>query len=123
MDMGTGKSESITITNDKGRLTEEQIERMIKEAEEFAEEDKLIKERVDARNAFDNYLHSMKSAVEGSGDNPGMGDKMDAEETKEKQKEIEGICTPIVQKYYQGGGGGGTDDDDDDDDDEAHDEL
>merc|ERR1712146_82231 len=112
------------------------------------EEDKLIKERVDARNAFDNYLHSMKSAVEGSGDNPGVGDKMDedeketvfdaikdgqdwlsanpeadAEETKEKQKEIEGICTPIVQKYYQGGGGGGGDDDDDDDDDEAHDEL
>ena len=47
----------------------------------------------------------------------------DAEEIKEKQKEIEGICTPIVQKYYQGGGGGGADDDDDDDDDEAHDEL
>merc|ERR1712230_6001 len=108
-DKGTGASEKITITNDKGRLTEEQIEKMIREAEEFAEEDKLVKERVDARNAFDNYLHSMKGAVEGSGDNPGMGDKMDedAEETKEKQKEIEGICTPIVQKYYQGGGGGG----------------
>merc|ERR1712005_71469 len=145
-DKGTGKSESITITNDKGRLTEEQIERMVKEAEEFAEEDKLIKERVDARNAFDNYLHSMKSAIEGSGDNPGMGDKMDedeketvfdaikdgqdwlssnpeadAEETKDKQKEIEGICSPIIQKYYQGGGGGG-DDEDEDDDDEAHDE-
>merc|ERR1712078_127581 len=147
-DKGTGNSEKITITNDKGRLTEEQIERMIKEAEEFAEEDKLVKERVDARNAFDNYLHSMKGAVEGSGDNPGMGDKMDedeketvfdaikdgqdwlssnpeadAEETKEKQKEIEGICSPIVQKYYQGAGGGGDDDEDDDDDDEAHDEL
>merc|ERR1719488_369625 len=79
-DKGTGKSESITITNDKGRLTEEQIERMIREAEEFAEEDKLVKERVDARNAFDNYLHSMKSAIEGSGDNPGMGDKMDEDE-------------------------------------------
>lgn len=79
-DKGTGKSEKITITNDKGRLTEEQIEKMIKEAEEFAEEDKLVKERVDARNAFDNYLHSMKSAVEGSGDNPGMGDKMDEDE-------------------------------------------
>merc|ERR1712216_467402 len=147
-DKGTGNSEKITITNDKGRLTEEQIERMIKEAEQFAEEDKKVKERVDAKNAFDNYLHSMKGAVEGSGDNPGMGDKMDedeketvfdaikdgqdwlssnpeadAEETKEKQKEIEGICSPIIQKYYQGGGGGGGDDDDDDDDDEAHDEL
>ena len=51
-DKGTGKSESITITNDKGRLTEEQIERMIKEAEEFAEEDKKVKERIDGRNAL-----------------------------------------------------------------------
>merc|ERR1712146_97657 len=75
-----GKSEKITITNDKGRLTEEQIEKMIKEAEEFAEEDKLVKERVDARNAFDNYLHSMKSAVEGSGENKGLGEKMDEDE-------------------------------------------
>merc|ERR1711975_13442 len=121
-DKGTGKSEKITITNDKGRMTEEEIEKMIREAEEFAEEDKLAKERIDARNAFDGYIHSMKSAVDGSGDNPGMGDKMD-EDTKEKQKEIEGICSPIIQKYYQGGAGGGGDDDDDDDDDEAHDEL
>merc|ERR1712093_512722 len=143
-----GAEEKGTITNDKGRLTEEQIEKMIKEAEEFAEEDKLMKERVDARNAFDNYIHSMKSAVEGSGENKGLGEKMDedeketvddaikdgqdwlssnpeadAEEIKEKQKEIEGICSPIVQKYYQGSGGGGESADDDDDDDEAHDEL
>merc|ERR1712010_266052 len=65
-DKGTGKSEKITITNDKGRLTEEDIERMIKEAEEFADEDKKVKERIDAKNAFDGYLHSLKSAVEGS---------------------------------------------------------
>merc|ERR1711924_506503 len=121
-DKGTGNSEKITIPNDKGRLTEEQIERMIKEAEEFAEEDKALKEKVDARNAFDNYLHSMKSAVEGSGENKGLGEKMDedeketvddaikdgqdwlssnpdadTEEIKEKQKEIEGICSPIVR--------------------------
>merc|ERR1719331_1110704 len=139
-DKGTGNSEKITITNDKGRLTEEQIERMIKEAEEFAEEDKALKEKVDARNAFDNYLHSMKSAVEGSGENKGLGEKMDedeketvddaikdgqdwlssnpdadTEEIKEKQKEIEGICSPIIQKYYQGAGGGGGDDEDEDD--------
>merc|ERR1712195_303759 len=50
-DKGTGKSEKITITNDKGRLTEEQIEKMIKEAEQFAEEDKKVKERVDAKNS------------------------------------------------------------------------
>merc|ERR1711869_49795 len=97
----------------------------IKEAEEFAEEDKALKEKVDARNAFDNYLHSMKSAVEGSGENKGLGEKMDEdeEEIKEKQKEIEGICSPIIQKYYQGAGAGGGDDDDEDDDDEAHGEQ
>merc|ERR1719165_13536 len=146
-DKGTGASEKITITNDKGRLTEEEIEKMIKEAEEFAEEDKLAKERIDARNAFDGYIHSMKSAIEGSGDNKGLGEKMDedeketiddaikdgqdwlssnpeadAEEIKEKQKEIEGICSPIIQKYYQGGAGGAGGDDEEDDD-EAHDEL
>merc|ERR1711988_160204 len=147
-DKATGKSEKITITNDKGRLTEEQIEKMIKEAEQFADEDKKVKERIDARNAFDGYLQSMRSAAEGSGDDKGLSEKLDddekeqiaeaikdgqdwlssnpeadAEEIKEKQKEIEGICSPIIQKYYQGGAGGGGGDDDEDDDDEAHDEL
>merc|ERR1711885_17554 len=82
-DKGTGKSEKITITNDKGRLTEEQIEKMIKDAEMFADEDKKVKERVDAKNAFDGYLHSMRSAVEGSGENKGLSEKLDSEE-KEK---------------------------------------
>merc|ERR1740133_468248 len=53
-DKGTGKSEKITITNDKGRLTEEQIEKMIKEAEQFADEDKKVKERVDAKDSVRN---------------------------------------------------------------------
>merc|ERR1711971_1295355 len=82
-DKGTGKSEKITITNDKGRLTEEQIEKMIKEAEQFADEDKKVKERIDAKNAFDGYIHSMRSATEGSGDNKGLSEKMESEE-KEK---------------------------------------
>merc|ERR1711948_156000 len=105
-DKGTGKSEKITITNDKGRLTEDQIEKMIKEAEQFADEDKKVKERVDAKNAFDGYVHSMRSAVEGSGENKGLSEKLDsnpeadAEEVKEKHKEVEGICAPIVSKYY-----------------------
>jgi len=148
-DKGTGKSEKITITNDKGRLTEEEIERMVKEAEEYAEEDKKTKEKIDAKNAFDGYLHGLKSAVEG-GDGKGLGDKMDeedkekvkeaiedgeswissngeadAEEIRDKHKEVEGICAPIVSKYYQGGAGGagagGADEAEDDD--EAHDEL
>merc|ERR1712091_819362 len=146
-DKGTGKSESITITNDKGRLTEEQIEKMIKEAEQFADEDKKVKERVDAKNALDGYIHSMRSATEGSGENKGLSEKMDsdekekimdalkdgqswldsnpeadAEEIKEKHKEVEGICAPIVSKYY-GGGAGGAGGGDEEEEDEAHDEL
>jgi len=141
-DKATGKKESITITNDKGRLTEEQIQKMIEEAEMYADEDKKLKERIDAKNAFDNYLHSMTSAVES-----GLKDKLDddekeeiqtavkdgqewlsenadaeAEDIKEKQKEIEAVCAPIVSKHY-GSAGGAHDDDDDDDDDDAHDEL
>merc|ERR1712056_159513 len=148
-DKASGKSEKITITNDKGRLTEEQIEKMIKEAEQFADEDKKVKERVDAKNAFDGYIHSMRSAVEGSGENKGLSEKMDseekekimdalkdgqswldsnpeadAEEVKEKHKEVEGICAPIVSKYYgAGGGGAGAAGGGDEDEEEAHDEL
>merc|ERR1712151_342876 len=147
-DKGTGKSEKITITNDKGRLTEEQIEKMIKEAEQFADEDKKVKERVDAKNAFDGYLHSMRSATEGSGENKGLSEKLDddekekimdahkdgqswldsnpeadSEEIKEKHKEVEGICAPIVSKYYGAGGGAGGEGGGDDEEEEAHDEL
>merc|ERR1712008_230990 len=136
-------------TNDKGRLTEEQIEKMIKEAEQFADEDKKVKERVDAKNAFDGYIHSMRSATEGSGDNKGLSEKMDsdekekimdalkdgqswldsnpeadAEEIKEKHKEVEGICAPIVSKYYGAGGGGGAGGaGGEEEEEEAHDEL
>jgi heat shock protein 5 len=49
-DKGTGKKETITITNDKGRLTKEEIDQMIKDSEKFAEEDKAIKEKIDSRN-------------------------------------------------------------------------
>merc|ERR1712128_104243 len=122
--------------------------KMIKEAEQFADEDKKVKERVDAKNAFDGYLHSMRSAVEGSGENKGLSEKLDseekekimdalkdgqswvdsnpeadAEEVKEKHKEIEGICAPIISKYYGAGGGGDGAGGGEDDEEEAHDEL
>jgi len=147
-DKATGKSEAITITNDKGRLTEEQIEKMIKEAEQFADEDKRVKEKVDAKNAFDGYIHSMTNAVEGSGENKGLSDKLDsseketildalkdgkawldtnpeadAEEVKEKHKEVEAICAPVVSKYYGAGGAGGGDANGGDDEEESPDEL
>merc|ERR1712151_1019114 len=116
---------------------------MIREAEQFADEDKKTKDRIDAKNAFDNYLHSMTSAVENSlkekldddekeeiteAVNEGQqwmteNSDADAEDIKEKQKEIEAVCAPIVSKHYGSGGMGGHDDDDDDDDDDAHDEL
>merc|ERR1711906_41895 len=65
-DKGTGKKEKITITNDKGRLSQEEIERMIQEAEEYAEEDKLLKEKVDARNQLETYCYNMKNSISDS---------------------------------------------------------
>merc|ERR1711976_1082077 len=128
-DTNTNKSEQITITNDKGRLTQEEIERMIQEAETFAEEDKAAKEQIDSRNSLDSYLHSMKNSVE---DSDKLADKLSEEEKEtvldavkearewldsnhnatkdefeEKQKHVEGICGPIVSKGYGGQQPGG----------------
>jgi len=146
-DKATGKGEKITITNDQGRLTEDQIEKMINEAEQFADEDKRVKELVDAKNAFDGYLHSMRSALDGSGDSKGLSEKLeedekekikdalqdgqswlnsnpeaDVEEVKEKHKEVEKICAPIVSRFYgnTGSDGGNVGDEEEE---EAHDEL
>merc|ERR1712039_542511 len=123
-DQGTNKEENITITNDKGRLTQEEIDRMIKEAEEFAEEDKKAKEQIDGRNNLDSYIHSMKNTVE---DPDKLKDKLSeedkntildavketttwfeanqsatAEEYSEQQKKLESTCNPIVSKAYGG---------------------
>ena len=141
-DKGTGKAEKIVITNDKGRLSQEEIERMVEEAEEFAEEDRKIKERVDARNSLETYAYNMKNTVS---DADKLADKLEKddkssieeaikevlewlddnqdaekEEYEEKLKEVEGVCNPIVSKVYQQGGDS---DDGDDDDDDDHDEL
>ena len=70
-----GKREKITITNDKGRLSQEEIDRMVLEAEEFADQDKAIKEKIDARNALETYCYNMKSTV---GDK--LGDKLEEDE-------------------------------------------
>merc|ERR1711881_764457 len=65
-DKGTGKKEAITITNDSGRLSQEEIDQMIKDAEEHADEDKKVKERIEAKNALEGYLQSLKSSVQNS---------------------------------------------------------
>jgi len=127
-DKGTGKSEKITITADKGRLSEEEIERMVREAEQFADEDKAQKETIDARNALEGYAYSMKNTIN---DNEKLGSKISDEDKEtieegiketlewlddnkdaskddyaEKQKALEAICNPIVTKLYQASGGG-----------------
>jgi len=144
-DKGTGKSEKITITNDKGRLTQEEIERMISEAEEFAEEDRILKEKVDARNALETYCYNMKNTIS---DSDKLADKLDEEdkttieeavkeglewlddnadaekeEYEEKLKEVEGVCNPIVSKVYAESGGGDAEGADEEDDFDMHDDL
>merc|ERR1719329_1688600 len=138
-DKGTGKAEKITITAEKGRLSEEEIERMVQEAEEFAEEDKRVKERIDAKNGLESYLYNLKNTLNddekelsiSAGDKKEMEDMIDealdwlednpeadAEEYAEKQKEVEQIANPIMRNMYAGGAGG-----DDDEDDFGDDEL
>merc|ERR1711943_102633 len=62
-DKATGKAENITITNDKGRLTKEEIEKMVNDAEKFKAEDELIKKKVEAKNGFENYCFQMKNTL------------------------------------------------------------
>ena len=69
-DKGSGKMESITITNDKGRLSAEEIERMVEEAEKYAEEDKATRERIESRNGLENYAYSLKNQLN---DDDGLG--------------------------------------------------
>lgn len=76
-DKGTGKAESITITNDKGRLSQEEIDRMIAEAQEFAEEDKATSAKITARNGLENYAFSLKNQV---ADEEGLGGKIDEDD-------------------------------------------
>merc|ERR1719149_628426 len=129
-DKGTGKAESITITAEKGRLSEEDIERMVQEAEEFAEEDKKVKARIDSKNGLEGYLYNLKNTLEEEDkeeldntinealdwldENP----EAEAEEFEDKQKEVEQVANPIMRELYQsagaGGGGGGMDDEDED---------
>merc|ERR1712078_74813 len=146
-DKGTGKAEKITITNDKGRLSQEEIERMVQEAEEFQEEDKKVREKIEARNQLENYVYSMKNPLSDSekgvadkiGDddketiekvleeaNEWLDDNQDAEKEdfEEKLKEVQDVCSPIISKVYrESGGAPGGGDFGGDDDLDGHDEL
>jgi L1 cell adhesion molecule like protein len=125
-DKSTGKSGNITITNDKGRLSKDDIEQMIKEAEKYAEEDKQNKERIEAKNGLENYVYSLKNTLSEEKvtekmdqsdmdtindlvtktiewlDNEGSEDGVSKETYEEKQKEVEEVVSPIMMKLYQG---------------------
>lgn len=124
-DKGTGKAESITITNDKGRLTQEEIDRMVAEAEQFAEEDKAIKGKIEARNGLENYAFSLKNQVS---DEKGLGGRIDeddkqtivdavkevtdwlednaatatTEDFEEQKEQLSNVAYPITSKLYGG---------------------
>ncbi|KAL6234744.1 hypothetical protein BDW75DRAFT_158894 [Aspergillus navahoensis] len=140
-DKGTGKAESITITNDKGRLTQEEIDRMVAEAEEFAEEDRAIKAKIEARNGLENYAFSLKNQVN---DENGLGGQLDeddkqtildavkevndwldengasatTEDFEEQKEQLSNVAYPITSKLY-----GSAPPTEEDDDDYGHDEL
>ncbi|GAA5934044.1 Hsp70 family ATPase KAR2 [Sporobolomyces koalae] len=84
-DKGTGKSSSVTIENDKGRLSQAEIDRMVADAEKFAEEDDLIKKKVEARNALENLIYSMKGQLS---DSEGLGGKLESSDKKELEQEL-----------------------------------
>jgi len=124
---GTGKKNQIVITNDKGRLSKADIERMVNDAAKYENQDKQQRERVDAKNGLENYAFSMKntvndanvagkleesdksailSAVEGALQWLQTNQEASKEEFEHRQKELEGVCNPIMTKMYQAGGGG-----------------
>jgi len=128
VDKDGGASESIQITNDKGRLTEEEIERMVKEAEEFAEEDQKLRERVEARNQLEAQAYGLRSQIN---DKEKLGGKLDdddkatleeavkeaiafldnpnadKEEIEEAKQTFQSKTQPILSKFGGGGGAAG----------------
>ncbi|CAH8381345.1 unnamed protein product [Eruca vesicaria subsp. sativa] len=126
-DKTAGVKNQITITNDKGRLSKEEIEKMVQDAEKYKAEDEQVKKRVEAKNSLENYAYNMRNTVkdEKLAQKLGQEDKQkiekaidetiewiegnqlaEVDEFEYKLKELEGICNPIISKMYQGGGAG-----------------
>ncbi|XP_021298179.1 heat shock 70 kDa protein 5 [Herrania umbratica] len=127
-DKTAGVKNQITITNDKGRLSIEDIERMVQEAEKYKAEDEQVKKKVEAKNSLENYAYNMRNAVkdEKLAGKLNLADKQkiekaidetiewldrnqlaEVDEFEDKLKELEGLCNPIISKMYQGQGAGG----------------
>ncbi|KAJ6986466.1 heat shock cognate 70 kDa protein 2 isoform X1 [Populus alba x Populus x berolinensis] len=134
-DKTTGQKNKITITNDKGRLSKEDIEKMVQEAEKYKSEDEEHKKKVESKNSLENYAYNMRNTVKdekissklAADDKKKIEDAIDqaiqwldsnqlaeADEFEDKMKELESICNPIIAKMYQGAGadmGGGMEED------------
>jgi len=127
MDKSSGKQNKITITNDKGRLSKEEIEKMVNDAEKYKNEDESQRERVLAKNNLEAYCFNIKSTI----DDEKFKEKIEAsekqtvtskcdetirwldsnqqaekEEFEHKQKELEDLFNPIVKRIYADGAGG-----------------
>ncbi|EEC83049.1 hypothetical protein OsI_28153 [Oryza sativa Indica Group] len=144
-DKATGRSEKITISGDDRKISQEEIDRMVREAEEFAEEDRRHREQVDARNSLEAYVYNIKNTLGGKMADAMEGEEKDKveeavreayewldgnpdagkEEYEEKLRELEDVCNPVMSAVYQrsGGGGGGAPEDGNVDDEDDHDEL
>src|SRR5271154_4512404 len=128
LEKGTGKTNKIVITNDKGRLSKEEIERMLAEAEKYKAEDELESARISAKNGLESYAYSLKNTMSDSkvDEKLDAADKeklksaidktiswLDENQTAEKdeyeaqQKELESVANPIMMKFYGAGGEGG----------------
>ncbi|KAI5639984.1 hsp70 protein domain-containing protein [Phthorimaea operculella] len=120
----TGRSKNIVIKNDKGRLSQAEIDRMLSEAEKYKEEDEKQRQRVAARNQLEGYIFSVKQALDDAGDKLSESDKetarrecddalkwldnntlADQEEYEHKLKDLQRICSPVMTKMHGGAGG------------------
>ncbi|KRY91634.1 Heat shock 70 kDa protein [Trichinella pseudospiralis] len=128
VDKSTGRQNKITITNDKGRLSKEDIDRMVREADQYKQEDEKQRDRIQAKNGLESYAFNVKSTVEdeklkdkiSESDRKAVLSKCEEvlrwletnqlaekDEFEHKQKDLESLCNPIMAKLYQGDGGGG----------------
>ena len=123
-DQSTGRSKAITITNDKGRLSKEDIDRMVREAEKYKQEDERQREKIAARNKLESYAYSVKQALE----DPSLQEKVDlndknkvlekvketlewldnnsladTDEFQEKEVQLQKICSPVMAKIHGAG--------------------
>lgn len=122
-EVSTGKSKNITIKNDKGRLSQNDIQRMLSEAEKYKAEDERQKDRIASKNALESYVFSVKQTIEDYGAKLGSGDQatvkkecenciqwLDSNQTAEKDefeyrlKELQRICSPIMTKLHKAPG-------------------